>query len=102
MNNAHKELLKQNFENAVGAYVDALLELFEMNKNDAWWVGNRIGRDVLRLNSMSTISLDDIITCVENDIKYDEYLEYIEHKYKREKSKMPCMNLESWHKLSKD
>lgn len=98
MNKKHKQLLKEIFESAVNAYVDAFLELFELGKSDTWWVCDRIGRDVFCFNDLHAISLDEMIYCVENDIKYEEFFEYEEYNLKCSEYNLPYMNLESWHK----
>lgn len=96
MNKEHKRLLKENFESAVNAYVDAFLELFELGKSDTWWGRDRIGRDLFFFNDLHAISLDDIILCVEEGIKYDVFLEYEEYNVKCLDYNLSTMNLEAW------
>lgn len=98
MNKAHKQLLKENFEKAVNGYVAAFLELFELNEYDTWWVRDRIGVDMFCFNDLHAISLDEMIYCVENDVKHDEYLECEEYNVKCLEYNLPTINLESWHK----
>lgn len=97
MNKAHKELLKKNFEDAVNAYVDAFLELFELNKRDSWWVCDRIGMDLFCFGDCHAISLDDIIYCVENGVTYDEFLEHEDYCVQCSHFNLPIINLKSWH-----
>lgn len=96
MNKAHKELLKKNFENAVNAYVDAFLDLFKIGKSYTWWIRDRIGTDLFCF-AEHVISLDEMIYCVENDVRYDEFLEYEEYNVKCLDYNLNTMNLESWH-----
>ena len=97
MNRAHKELLRKNFENAVNGYVAAFLELFEISEAYSWWVCDRIGMDLFCFNDLESISLDDMIYCVEHDIKHEEFWEYTEYNVKCIEYNLPTMNLESWH-----
>lgn len=98
MNKSHKQLLKENFENAVNGYVAAFLELFEIDKSYTWWVRDRIGTDVFCFNDLHAIGLDEMIYCVENDIPYGEFLEWEEYNVKCSEYNLPTMNLNAWHK----
>ena len=89
--------MKKDFEKAVGSYVDAFLELFELNKRDCWWVGDRIGLDLFCFGDMYAMSLEEMVYIVENGVTFDEYLAYIDYNEKCAEFNLPTLNLRSWH-----
>jgi hypothetical protein len=73
------------------------LKLFELNKVDTWWVGDRVGLDLFCFGDCETISLEDMVYCLENNITHDEYIEFTEYNVKCLEYNMHTMNLQSWY-----
>lgn len=97
MNKAHKELLKKNYEKACNDYVAALLTLWELDSYYGFWIADEVGGLYDYGDGCFTISMCDIVYCVENNVKYDEFLEYQEYNVKCLDYNLHTMNLESWH-----
>lgn len=97
MNKANKELLKKNYEKACNDYVKALLQRWELDSYYGFWIDDEIGGLYDYGDGCFTINMCDIVYCVENDVKHDEYLEYLEYNVKCLDYNLHTMNLESWH-----
>lgn len=89
--------MRNNFENAVAAYVTAFSNRFNLNQEDCWWVGDRVGTDVFCFGDIYAISLEDMIYCVEENVTYDEFVENTEYCIKCKEFNLPLINLKSWH-----
>jgi hypothetical protein len=96
MNKAHKELLKKNYEDACEAYVKAMLESFEIDRKDCWWVGDEVG-DVFMVGDMLTLGMCEIVYVVENNISYDECIEWEDYNLWANEFNFNRLNLKSWH-----
>lgn len=88
---------RQDFEGAVNNYVTAFLKLFELNKVDTWWVGDRTGLDLFCFGDCETISLEDMVYCLENNITHEEYIEFTEYNVRCLDYHLNTMNLKAWH-----
>lgn len=98
-----KEQLKIDFEKAVDAYVDALLHIWSdyqdedpsFTKEYGHWVGNDMsgvycyGDDVF-------ISLHDIVYCVENNVSYDNYCNWVDYCSEAHEFGFTEPNLKNW------
>ena len=98
MNKVHKELLKKNYEKACNDYVAALLTLWELDSYYGFWIADEVGGLYDYGDGCFTIDMCDIVYCVENNVKYNEFLEYQEYNVKCIDYNLHTMNLESWHK----
>ena len=95
--------LKQDFEKAVDAYVDALLYMWSDYDNEdpsftpiyGHWVGDdRSG--VYCYGDDTFITLSDIILCVDNNVSYKDYLEWIDYCIQAREFGFDEPNLRSW------
>lgn len=95
--------LKQDFEKAVDAYVDALLYMWSDYDNDdpsftpiyGYWVSDDksgvycYGDDIF-------INLSDIILCVEKEVSYNDYMEWMDYCTQAHEFGFDEPNLRSW------
>lgn len=98
MNKAHKELLKKNYEKACNDYVAAFLTFWELDSYYGFWIADEVGGLYNYGDGCFTISMCDIMYCVENNVKYDEFLEYQEYNVKCLDYNLHTMNLNAYHK----
>lgn len=92
--------LRENYENAVNAYVDELLRRWELSRHYTWLVGDRVGINTFCFGDIHSMSLDDIIYCVENDVTYKEYLENEDYNIQALEFHFGVINIKSWHEGS--
>ena len=96
MNKAHIKLLKENYEKACNDYVAALLTLWDLDAYYGFWIGDEIGGLYDYGCGCFTISMSDIVYCVEKNIKYNDFLELTEYNIKCCNYNLSTMNINSW------
>ena len=77
---AVKRQLKDQWDKACNGYLVELLRMWELDAHDGYWIGDETGGIYDYGDGMITISMDNIIYCVEHDVtreQYDEWQEYI-------------------------
>ena len=89
--------LRLNYEKACQAYVNALYELWNVDAIYCWWVGDRVGVNVLVVNTEHCLSMDDVIFCVENEVSYDEFLDNEDYNSWAIEFGVNCINIKHWH-----
>jgi hypothetical protein len=97
MNDAHKRILKENYEKACNGYIEALLSLWDYDGEYGFWVGDEVG-GLYSCNDWLFVNMQDVIYCVENNISSEDYGGWQDYCVKCEQYKLPTMNLKSWHK----
>ncbi len=106
INTKLKNKLHKRFNKIIEEYTNKFLEQFNLDSENCWWVGNRIGLDLFCFNDIYTIDLSDMIYCIEENVSYDEFIEHEDYCTKCNEYNFPIMNLQSWHKdaprISKD
>jgi len=98
MNKAHIKLLKENYEKACNDYVQALLNLWDLDGYYGSWIGEDIGGVYDYGDGIFTIGMQDIVYCVENGVTEEEYEEMLEYCVKCHEYNLSTMNLNAWHK----
>ena len=98
MNKAHIKLLKENYEKTCNEYVAALLNLWDLDGYYGYWIGEDVGGIYDYGDGIFTISMQDIVYCVENGVTEKEYEELLEYCCKCAEYNLPKMNLNAWHK----
>ena len=98
MNNAHTKLLRENYEKACNDYVQALLNLWDLDGYYGYFIGNEVGGVYDYGDGIFTIGMQDIVYCVENGVTEKEYEELLEYCCKCAEYNLPTMNLNAWHK----
>jgi hypothetical protein len=97
MNSAHIQLLKENYANACNAYVKAMLESFEVDRENCWWVGDEVG-GVFMVGDMLSLNMQDIVYIVDNGISYDECVDWQDYNLRANEFNFNMLNINSWHK----
>ena len=98
MNKAHIKLLKENYEKACNEYVAALLNLWNLDGYYGYFIGGEVGGVYDYGDGIFTISMQDIVYCVENGVTEQEYEEMLEYCIKCSEYNLPTMNINAWHK----
>ena len=98
MNKAHIKLLKENYEKACNDYVRALLNQWSLDGFYGYWIGGEVGGVYDYGDGIFTISMQDIVYCVENGVTEKEYEEMLEYNIKCHEYNLPMINLNAWHK----
>lgn len=98
MNKAHIKLLKEKYEKACNDYVAALLNLWDLDGYYGYWIGSEVGGVYDYGDGIFTISMCDIIYCVENGVTEKEYKEMFEYCIKCHEYNLPMININAWHK----
>lgn len=98
MNKAHLDLLKKNYKDACNAFLKSFSDTYDVYVDEQDWVAGDVGT-VVCINDEFYVSLDDIIYMLDNDVSWNEFLQWWDY----------CMNtallgfndspnLKSWHK----
>ena len=95
MTNGTLKSIQNDFKRIAYSYADALCELFELNKEEGWWIGDDIG-GVYCNGDMYCITFDEIRYIVDNGISKDEFLEYEEYVSFCLEFNLSAPNLQSW------
>ena len=85
--------LRNDYERACNAYVQALNEMWELGDN-GWW--GDVG-EIYHFLDTESLRMDEIIYCVENNISLDEYFEWSEYYMFAHEFNQNYINLKSWH-----
>ena len=97
--------LRERYDEACEAYVKALLELWEGDAFYGYWIGDDVG-EVYSYGDYIFIDMHDIIYCVENGVKEEEYVEWQDYCTFADEYGQNTPNFESWHngcpRLSKE
>ena len=75
MNNISNNL-HNIFDNVMDTYAKCLCTIFEYNFEDCFWVSNDRTDCFALADSGYFISMNDVITIVDNNIDYDTFVEY--------------------------
>ena len=76
---AVKRQLKEQWRQAVRGYQTALLNMWELDAHYGYWIGNEEGGVYDYGDGMFTISIDDMIYCVDCDVTREKYMEWQEY-----------------------
>ena len=98
INESHKALLRERYEKAVMDYVNTLLQMWELDGHYGYFIGDEVGGIYDYGDGMFTISMQDIVYCVENGVTEEEYEKMLEYCCKCAEYNLPKMNLNAWHK----
>ena len=90
-------VLRTNYEDACNNYLLALLNMWELNANEGYWIGDAVG-EIYDYDGAFTISMQNIIFCVENSVSMEKYTEYVDYYIKCHEYKFNCANLPSYVK----
>lgn len=92
---ALKRKLKEQYEKACHGYVTELLLMWELDAYYGYWIGEDVG-GVYDYDGAFTISMEDIIYCVENDVAMEQYLKWLDYICDAAEFGFDTPNLKSW------
>jgi hypothetical protein len=93
----NKTQLREQWEKACNDYMKELLRVWELDTFYAYWVGEDVG-GVLDYDGAFSISMEEIIFCVENDVTEDQYEEWQNYICDAAEFGFSTPNLKSWMK----
>lgn len=93
----NKTQLREQWEKACNDYMKELLRVWELDTFYAYWVGEDVG-GVLDYDGAFSISMEEIIFCVENDVTEDQYEEWQNYNCDAAEFGFSTPNLKSWMK----
>lgn len=92
-----KTQLREQWEKACNDYMKELLRVWELDTFYAYWVGEDVG-GVLDYDGAFSISMEEIIFCVENDVTEEQYEEWQNYICDAAEFGFSTPNLKSWMK----
>ena len=98
INESHKRLLKEQYEKSVMSYVNALLDMWELDAHYGSFISDEIGGVYDYGDGIFTIDMQDVVYCVENGVTSEEYEQWQDYGVKCAEYNLPIMNLNAWHK----
>lgn len=93
---AVKDKLRSKFESACNSYRHVLERMWDLNPTDGYWIADEVG-GLYDNGGFVTISMSDMIYCIEEDITYEEYDEWTQYNIRANEYNFNCINLKSWH-----
>lgn len=97
INEIRKRQIKEQYEKSVMGYVNALLDMWELDAQYGYFIANEIG-GTYAYGDYLFLNMDDIVYCVENDIQEKEYVENQDYNLRADEFGFNLINLQSWHK----
>lgn len=95
---AAKRHIKEQYERACNAYLLELANMWDLDcKSYGFWVGDEVGGTYSYGDTGLFIDMNDIKYCVENDITYSEYMDWLDYCVWAEEFKQEMPNLRAWH-----
>jgi hypothetical protein len=95
---AVKRQLKEQWEKACNGYLCELLRMWELDEHYAEWIADEIGGTLDYGCGMFTLNMDEIIYCVDNDLKEAEVTTWQEYICDASEFGFDTPNLRSWHR----
>ena len=94
---ATKRNLREKFNEVCNGYLLELANMWELDcKEYGYWVGDEIGGTFSYGDSGLFIDLDNIIYCVEHDVTYSQYMDWLDYCVWAAEFEQPVPNLKSW------
>lgn len=102
VNDAVKNHLKEQWENACNAYLLELHNMWDLDhdltpKGYGYWIGDEVGGVYVYGDSIF-INIDDIRYCVENNVSYETYQDWQEYCVWANEFNQDTPNLNAWCK----
>ena len=90
--NVKTQTLKDNYKKACDGYLQRFCELIEMNMHYADWV------DVGGVAEIGDyyVSMQDMITAVENNVGYEQFIEWYDYTLRAGALSLQTPNLDAW------
>lgn len=94
-----KRNIKELWESACNSYLLELCNMWELDaKSYGFWVGDEIGSVYSYGDTGLFIDMQNIKYCVENDVSYSEYMDWLDYCVWASDFGQNKPNLPSWHK----
>ena len=90
--------IREKYEEAVDMYVSAFLRHFGISQAYTWWVGGRKGHDAFFFNDCHSVSIEDMVFILENNVSFDEFLQHEDYCVRCINCGLEPMNIKAWHK----
>jgi len=90
-----KKDLRQQWEQACNGYLNELLRMWDLHAHYGYWVAEEVG-GLYDYAGEWTISMNDIIYCVEHDVEYHDYQEWSDYCVDAHEFNLPIPNIKSW------
>ena len=91
-----KKVLRCQYAVACNGYLNELLRMWELDAHYGYWIGDEVGSLYDYGDGMFTISMDDIIYCVDHDVESKEYMAWQEYVCEAAEFGFSTPNLRSW------
>ena len=91
-----KRMLKEQWEKACNGYLVELLRMWELDSYYGYWIGDEVGSVYDYGDGMISISMDNIIYCVEHDVTQEQYMEWQDYNSEAYEFGFDIPNLKSW------
>lgn len=93
----HIKLLRAKYEEAVAAYLVTLGDLWDIDVSTGYWVSDDvIYGGIWCYGETIFMNVDEIITCVEYNLSYDAFTEYLDYNVWAIEFGFDKINLQSW------
>lgn len=89
--------LRSQYDAACNAYVEQLLKDWELDGYYGDWVGDEVGGTYMYADT-TFLDMSDIIYCVEQEVKHEEYLEWLDYCSEAAEFGLTQPNFPSWHR----
>ena len=89
-------MLREQWEKACNGYLVELLRMWGMDAHYGFWIGDEVGGMYDYAEGVMTVSMDDIIYCVEHDVESKEYMAWQEYICDASEFGFDTPNLKSW------
>ena len=87
--------MRNQYECACNRYVAELLRMWELDAYYGYWIGEDVG-GLYEYDDCFTISMEDIIYCVEHDVTEVQYMEWLEYCVDAGEFGFTTPSLKSW------
>lgn len=95
-NDAMKRELKKHWTTACNSYLLELCNMWELNVSDGFWAADEVGGTWCHGDTLF-IDMNDVRFCVENDVSYSEYMDWLDYCVWASEFNQTVPNLKSWH-----
>ena len=93
MNNSHRQLLKQNYEKACNAYLEAFCH--KHNFQSSYWIANRVG-EIADCNEFFSVDMADIRTDIDEDAPEKEFFDWYDYYIDASEFNITAPNFHNW------
>lgn len=94
---AIKRQLKKQWESACNYYMVEICNMWDLDASNGFWVADEIGGTWCYGETLF-IDMDNVKFCVENDVSYSEYMDWLDYCVWASEFNQSVPNLKSWHK----